>query len=398
MHGSLTTFVPVCPTPPPGDISLPTDDGVDPLSRMLNACDILAANLHAHCLALMALSVKGLHENSLIDPDGWLDAFFLRCAVPYTRTRQAVLPSGEASADALHVAALREWTRRFGTPDPDAKTTLHNMKAWLYWVFHQFPYPEMHVTSFRWMNDAPDGALASVRFVSEYSSSSRTDDPDEAKSRLKNMKDRFAGQREAVRNYQRLCRQHYKIAFAVAGADLSPRIDERCPQLSDLSGYGHCPDDGHANAHDRYRSWRTESIFPPVVATSPARTWTAGEAGITVREYLTSLGSAGSEATRDSVSKATGIPTGTVSNTPAWKALSEEKKRRNPSRKRHGQLADATLSVVADHKAINVKDADTLIAEDVDAKREALLAELIADQGRDAAESGRRQSRRHSPS
>jgi hypothetical protein len=110
------------------------------------------------------------------------------------------------------------------------------------------------------------------------------------------------------------------------------------------------------------------------------------EAEIRVRDWLAKHAKGDPAAvTRDAVAEATGVSTGGVSKTAAWRAFSKERKTRTKPKGREVPLSDPMLAVVP---------------ADSDAPDE--LVALIEEQARDAAEderqSTRRHGRRHEPS
>ncbi|WP_143393763.1 hypothetical protein [Fimbriiglobus ruber] len=112
------------------------------------------------------------------------------------------------------------------------------------------------------------------------------------------------------------------------------------------------------------------------------------QAEILVAEYLSKHKQNEAEITRDEVADATGVSTGSVSNTRIWKAFQKFRKDRSKPKLKTRQMGDRITAVLSDDLEL-----DDLAPE---------VAELYADQQQDKAKDDsfpeRHQSRRHAPS
>lgn len=90
------------------------------------------------------------------------------------------------------------------------------------------------------------------------------------------------------------------------------------------------------------------------------------EANILVREYLEHSIADPFSITREMVAAATGVSTGGVSNTNAWKAFDEERKRLKPARSREVQVNDMNMFANIPNNTVSSVELEQLIKEQED--------------------------------
>jgi hypothetical protein len=192
--------------------------------------------------------------------------------------------------------------------------------------------------------------------------------------------------------------EHYRAVVRFLAAFASPYGIDASPLLAGPDEQLTLRIESAIQAALARRRGGTEATDPPPAgrerskaerATSdPKRRISKSEAEVLVREWLAVNAKANPLAvTRDQVAAATGVSTGMVSATAAWKAFQAKRKANKTPTERQIPLSDEMLAVLP---------ADCQTPQELAALRE--VAQLYRQQKEESAEQERRHKRRHGPS